>query len=209
MATTRRAGRRMRTAGMVVALAVGAAGVTVAAAEPTAASSKLPVHYTVDASTTLAKLHQTVTVPPGTFRGSVDLSTGRLVGHLALPPATTTVGLAGIGLATATFQLAPVGRIHGSVDFATLTVTATASFNVLVTSVDPLGLPVNLVGNSCGTSTPVTVTFTGPFSLSGGSTFTGTYTIPPLQNCGAATAALDVVIPGPGNQFAATFVPAT
>jgi len=179
----------------------------VATAAPAGASSTLPVNYTVNASTTLAKLHQTVNVPPGSFRGSIDLTTGKLSGNLALPPATTTVRLAGVGLATATFKLAPAGPIHGSVNFSTLGVTATASFNVLVSSVNPLGLPINLVGNSCGTSTPVGVTFTGRFSLSGPSTFTGTYAIPPLHHCELTTPALNLVLAGPGNTFSASFVP--
>src|ERR1019366_7386431 len=64
-----------------------------------AADTVIPVNYTVNASTTLAKLHQTVTVPPGTFKGSIDLTTATLTGNLVLPPASTTVSGAGIGLA--------------------------------------------------------------------------------------------------------------
>ena len=49
------------------------------------------------------------------LHGSMDLTTGELVGNLVLPPATTTVSLAGLGLATATFDLAPVGPVQGTV----------------------------------------------------------------------------------------------
>ena len=151
----------MRPSFRIALVGLVLAGATVALATVPASSAgavTLPVDYTVDASTTLATLHQTVTVPPGTFTGTIDLSDGDLSGDLALPPATTTVGLAGIGLATATFRLAPTKPITGRVDLSTLVVTATASFDVRVTSVDPLGLPTNLVGNSCGTSKPVSVT---------------------------------------------------
>jgi hypothetical protein len=172
------------------------------------AGNGYPIDYTVHASTTLAKLNETVKVPPGTFKGSLNLDTFVLRGNLTLPPASTTVSLAGIGLATATFQLKQAKPITGKVNLNALKVTATAVFNVLVTSVKPLGLPVNLVGNSCGTSKPVSVTFSGPFSFSGASKFSGTYTIPPLQNCQLATVALNQVIPGPGNVFSATFAPA-
>jgi hypothetical protein len=177
------------------------------AGSPTAgaADAVIPVTYTVNASTTLAKLHQTVTVPPGTFKGSIDLTTATLTGNLTLPPASTTVSVAGIGLAKATFELSPVKPVVGKVNFSTLAVTATAEFNVLVTSVEPLSLPVNLVGNKCGTSQPVSVTFSGTFSLTAKSTFSGTYTIPPLSHCGLATPALNLVIPGPGNAFNASF----
>jgi hypothetical protein len=201
--------RTLRNTAIGLALVVVPIAVIAAPSAQASASPVLPIHYTVHASTTLAKLHQTVTVPPGTFAGSIDLGNGALTGNLALPPASTTVSLAGIGLATATFKLAPVKPVTGTVNFSTLAVTATATFNVLVTSVDPLGLPVNLVGNHCGTSKPVSVTFAGVLSLSGSSTFSGTYTIPPLKRCELATPALNLVIPGPGNKFSASFSPST
>lgn len=168
-----------------------------------------PIDYKVNAQTTLAKLNETVKVPPGKFVGSLNLDNFVLRGTLTLPPASTTVSLAGIGLATATFKLAETKPVTGKVNLNALTVTSTASFNVLVTSVTPLGLPVNLVGNSCGTSKPVSVTFSGKFSFSGSSTFSGDYTIPPLQHCELATTALNLVIPGPGNVFKASFAPAS
>ena len=173
-----------------------------------ASATLINVAYWVKATTTLAKLNQTVNVPMGSFHGYVNLNQSTLTGNLYLPPASTTVDLAGIGLATATFKLAQAKPVAGNLDLTSGTVTATSVFNVLVTSVEPLGLPVNLVGNSCGTSTPVSVTFTGPISFSGSSSFSGTYTIPPLQNCGALTPALNLLIPGPGNVFNARFSPA-
>ena len=186
------------------------AGPTALAGATTSNSSNLyPIDYKVDASTTLAKLHITVKVPPGTFKGALNLNTFVLKGNLTLPPASTTISLAGIGLVKATFELAEAKPITGKVNLNTFKVTSTAVFNVLVTSVEPLGLPVNLVGNSCGTSKPVSVTFSGAFSFSGASKFSGTYTIPPLQNCELATTALNLVIPGPGNVFNASFAPAS
>ncbi len=190
--------------GMLVGSTLGSASVGAATT-----SSTYHIDYTVNATTTLAKLHQTVTVPPGSFIGSINLKTFALTGNLSLPPASTTVNLAGIGLATATFELSATKPVTGTVDIKTFAVTATASFNVLVTSVKPLGLPINLVGNSCGTSKPVSVTFSGTIKLKGSSAFSGSYTIPPLQTCGLATPALNLVIPGPGNVFSATFAPAT
>src|ERR1700722_2028031 len=131
--------------------------VLVAESSPPASAADLviPVHYTVNASTTLAKLHQTVVVPPGSFVGSIDVTTKVLTGNLTLPPASTTVNIAGLGLAKATFSLSQVKPVIGTVNFSTLTAVATASFNVLVVSVEPLGLPINVVGNHCGTATPV------------------------------------------------------
>jgi hypothetical protein len=195
---------------LVVTLISSMVGSTsVASAAASQGSGDLyPIDYVVKASTTLAKLDETVNVPPGAFKGSLNLNTFALRGNLTLPPASTTVSLAGIGLATATFKLSPTKEVTGKVNLNTLTVTSTASFNVLVTSVEPLGLPVNLVGNSCGTSVPVSVTFSGKFSFTGSSKFSGKYTIPPLKDCELATTALNLVIPGPNNVFTASFAPA-
>lgn len=200
--------RTMRRATAAVALVMGVGVGTLAVGLPSAGAATVPIDYTVHASTTLAKLHQTVTVPPGTFTGKLDPATGRLRGTLMLPPASTTVALAGVGLVTATFSLVETRPVVGTVDLAALTVTARSSFNVDIDSVDPLGLPVNLVGNSCTTSSPVTVTFAGAFSLTGATSLSGDYTIPPLTGCGLLTPALNLLIPGPGNTFTAAFSPA-
>lgn len=184
----------------------GSAGATTAA--PTVTSSpganpNLPIDYkVVGATTTLAKLHQTVHVPTGSFKGSLNTITGALTGNLVLPPAKTTVRLAGIGLATATFKLQPTAPVTGTVNFSTLQVTATASFDVLVPSAYPLGLPVNVVGNECGTATPVHVTFSGTFSFTGSSTFSGTYTIPPWPIAGWPPRPSTCSSPGPATPSA-------
>lgn len=193
---------------VVTALAV--AGTLVVTSPPPPASASdlvVPIDYVVNASTTLAKLDQTVVVPPGSFVGSIDLTTGALSGNLSLPPATTTVSEGGLGLATATFALEPTGPVSGTVDLTNLDVTATATFNVAVESVEPLGL-FNVVGSRCETGQPISVTFSGAISLGGSSAFSGDYTIPPLARCGLVTPALNLVIPGPGNVFSASFSPA-
>ena len=107
------------------------------ASSASAANPTFPFDWKVDASTHLKKLNQTVTVPTGSFVGSVDLVTGALTGHITLPPATSTVKLAGIGLARATFQIAEVRPVTGHIDFATLRATATSVFNIKVVRVSP------------------------------------------------------------------------
>jgi hypothetical protein len=173
-----------------------------AAAQP---SSAFPFDYWVDATTTLKKLNQTVTVPRGEFKGSIDFSTTKLTGTITLPPAKAPFKVAGLPLATATFKITEVEPVTGNLDLNTLVVTATSVFNIQIVSVSPIGLPsVNLVGNSCVTSKPVSVTMSGPFSSG---RFSGTYTIPPLKNCGASTTVLNQVVPGPGNTFTAVVTP--
>jgi hypothetical protein len=173
------------------------------------ATTAIPIDYVVNATTTLHKLGTTVTVPPGTFIGQLNLRNDVLRGNLTLPPASTEFSIAGIGLAKATFVLSPVKPVIGTVDLGTLEVTATAVFNVDVASVNPLGLPINVVGNSCGTSQPVSVTFSGKFTFGTASSFSGKYTIPPLANCELLTPALNLLVAGPGNVFTASFSPAT
>jgi hypothetical protein len=168
--------------------------------------SGIPFDYWVHASTTLKKLNQTVTIPKGTFKGSIDLSTFALTGTIQLPEATATVAIAGLPLATATFQMSEVGPVTGTVNLKTLKVTATSVFTIKLVSLSPEGLPfINLVGDSCQTSKPVSVTMSG--ALTPPLKFSGIYTIPPLKNCGAATTALNLVVPGPGNTFSAIATP--
>ena len=132
--------------------------------------------------------------------------TFKLTGTISLPPAKSTVAVAGLPLATATFKTVEVGPVTGTVNFSKMTATATSVFNIEIPSVTPTGLSfANLVGNSCTTSTPVHVTMTG--SLKPPLKFSGIFTVPPLKTCGAATPALNLVVPGPGNTFSATATP--
>lgn len=189
----------------VAGLAIGVAGAgpagAAAHADPT-----FPINFIVKASTHIAKLNQDINVPPGKFVGVLDLVTGKLTGNLTLPPASATIKLGGVGLATAGFVVAPVKPITGHVDLSKLTLSATSVFNAKIPYVHPAGLPINLVGNSCETATPITITFSGKVNFSG-STFSSTYTIPDFQNCSASTTAINLLIPGPGNTFSAKFSP--
>jgi hypothetical protein len=164
----------------------------------------VPFNYTVNASTHLKTLNQTITVPPGKFVGGIDLYTGALVGNISLPPAKFTFKLAGVlPLVTATAKIASTKPVTGNLDVSTFVVTATATFNIRILSAYATGTTVNLVGNSCETKTAVTVTMSGDANFGSPSTFSGTYTLPDLQNCGLATTALNLVLPGPGNTFTA------
>ncbi len=181
-------------------------------AQPAAADTLFPFSYRVDATTHLKKLNQTVTVPPGTFTGAIDFDTATLSGTITLPPATIKMTLAGIvPLVTATVKIVQTKPVTGTVDLSTypFPVVATATFNIRVVSAYAGIVPINLVGNSCTTSTPVSVTMKGAAAVGAPATFSGIYTIPPLENCGLATTALNLVIPGPGNTFTAKVTPTT
>jgi hypothetical protein len=185
------------------------AAAVVSVATPASAEPILPINYQVDATTTLANLNQTVTITGGSFVGGLDLANGALTGNLNLPAATSTLALAGLPLATATFEMAPTGPLSGHVDLATLTATTTASFNIRLTSLRPTILPfLNLVRPTCRTATPISLTMSGPIDLVGPSTFSGEFAVPRFRDCGLLTSILNLLIPGDGNTFSATFAPA-
>jgi hypothetical protein len=201
MATVRRTGAAL----LVSMLALG--GSFAASAPPASADPLLALDWNVNAKTTLKKLNMEVTVPQGKFYGVIDLGTGNLAGFLILPPAQTRIDLLGLlPVVDATFQIAPA-FVSGHVDLATLQVTTTSSFDIKVTKVTAGGITGNLVGNQCTTSKPVTVNIGGTADLVNGSTFTGTYEIPPLKTCGLLTPALSAAMSGPGNTFTGTFTP--
>jgi hypothetical protein len=201
--------QRMRTrrpvlGGMVLS-GIAITGALLAGAGVAGASS-MSIKEVVNASTTVKKLNQTVVIPTGSFKGSVNESSGALKGKLNLPPASTTVSLAGIGLATATFTLAPTKQVTGKINSALL-IKARSTFNIKVTSLDPKGTSINLVGNACMTSSAVTLSFSGTLNVIGTTTVSGSYTIPPLAHCGLLTVALNAELAGPGNTFTATMTP--
>ena len=169
---------------------------------------RFPFDYVVDATTHLKKLNQDATIPTGTFTGVIDLTTGSLVGDIALPPAQVTLNLAGFGLVTANMQIVERQPVTGTLDPATFAINATAVFDIRIVSAYPTLTPtLNVVGDSCTTSAPVSVTMAGTANLTGASTFSSNYTIPNLKNCGLATTALNLVVPGPDNTFTAVVQP--
>jgi hypothetical protein len=174
-----------------------------------AADTIIPIHWTVTAKVHLKSLNMDVAVPPGTFDGEVDLTTGSLSGSLTLPSATQKIAILGIPLASATFAMKSNGPITGHVDLATMSVSVTASFNFNITRASASLLPqLNLVGNNCHGSKPITQTLTGPINLAGANTFSSTFSIPKFADCGLlVTPLLNLIIPSDGNTFSATFAP--
>ena len=144
-------------------------------------------HYAVDAVTHVKKFDQTIEVTGGTFVGGIDLETADLEGVLSLPTTEFTFTLAGIGLVTATAQIVPTQPVTGRVDFSHLpkiALTATAVFNIRIINAHATGTNLNLVGDSCTTASPVTVTMSANANLDGPTTMAGEFTLPPFQDCG-------------------------
>lgn len=190
------------------ALLIAAAAFTAA---PASADTIIPINWNVNATTHIKSLNMDVVVPQGTFNGAFDLTDGSLSGNLALPPASKSIELFGMPIASTTFAMTQNGPITGHVDLATMTATVNTSFNFAITKATLSFLPwLNLVGSSCRGSAPINVTLSGPVSLTGTSSFSATYTLPKLTGCGfLLTPILNLIIPGPGNTFTASFGPAT
>ena len=169
----------------------------------------IPINWDVSASTHIKSINLDVAVPNGAVKGNVDLTTGALTADVQLPPATTDLRLAGIPLLKATFALQEAAPITGQVDLATQTISVHASFNFLILKAAPTILPgLNLVGNHCHSAQPITVDFSGKVNLATSATFTAGYTIPKFADCGLlVTPILNLVAPGGGNTFTATFTP--
>ena len=195
-------------ASCALASSLGSALAVSAAPAGAASGSYFKIKEYVNASTFVKAENQTVVTPTGMFTGKLNTTTGKLKGNLKLPSSKSPVALAGVGLAHATIVMAPTRPVTGKVNFQKFTITSTSQFYIDVKSLTPNGTSVNLVGNSCKTAKPITLTLTGPFVVIGRSTFTATFTIPPFANCLALTPLLTQQVSGPGNVITAIFSPA-
>jgi hypothetical protein len=200
--------RRGSLAGLFLVLVASA---TFWSAPSASADVILPINWNINATTHIKSVNMDVVVPQGTFTGQINLTTGDLTGNIALPPAVKDIKLFGLKLASATFSMAPAGPITGKVNLATMDVTVNAAFNFKITKAALSIAPwLNLISPSCTGVTPVTVSMAGKVDLSGApQTFSSTYTIPKFKDCGLlVTPLLNLIIPGPGNTFSASFAPA-
>ncbi|MDQ1511360.1 MAG: hypothetical protein QOG50_3204 [Actinomycetota bacterium] len=204
-------GRRLA----VLLIAVSSVAMGAAVISPAGANTySYLFNYNVDATTHLKTLDQTIVIKGGSFSGGIDLTgsgvEAPLRGSIKLPDAHFTYRAAGIlPLINATARIVPIKAVTGVLNLATVVVTATATFNIRIVNAYATGTTTNLVGDGCITATPLSVTMSGPAAFGGPSTFSGTFTMPPLKNCGLGTTALNLVMPGPGNTFSAVATPKT
>ncbi|HMG42174.1 MAG TPA: hypothetical protein VK611_12630 [Acidimicrobiales bacterium] len=199
---------KLRRAAALCGALLATATALVVAAPGADADPDLPIHQTITATTHLARLDQDLGAV-GTFDGTFDAGTGEISGDLAFQASQTTLQLVGLPAAEVGAAIVPTGPAAGTIDLATSVVSLTSSFDVKILYVKPLGLGLNLVGDRCQTATPITLTSSGPIDLATQSgTLSGTFTFPPLKDCGLLTPALNLLVPGPGNTFTATAAPA-
>jgi len=189
----------------VLAAGAGLAAAPALASPTAAADTTVTVTYPVTGSTFIKAINSTVDLGPGTLATTADLTTSTLTGTLTLPPATGSFRELGLIPVTATTELVQDGPATGTVDFSTNAVQTTTQATLKVTSLTAAGIPIP-VGSSCQTSTPATITVSSQpgFSVLGGGTLAGTYTIPRFARCGLATLLINLTLPGPGNTISLT-----
>lgn len=194
--TLRRSTLALVSAGAATALTLGAA--------PSASAAPIGVGWDANVTTTVKKLGQQITFPQAKFAAQIDLGTGAISGDLNLPDATSTLKLGSLPLAKVTLAVEPTKPV--TAQLTGLKVEANQEFNIHLKKIEPLGLPINLVGKNCRTATPVKAKLNGDLTgLFDPYTLSGTYTIPKFANCGLSTFIINLVIPGEGNTMKADF----
>jgi len=202
----------MRSSVLTSLALTGAAGVLIGlGALPAAADTTITATYPVSGSTYLRAVNSTLPLGPGTLTSTVDLTTSAVTAStLKLPPTTGSFTVFGFIPVTATTALIQDGSAIGKVSLAASTVTVTAKVTIKLTSLKVAGISLP-IGRRCETATPASITVSSQpgFSVLGGGTVAGTYTIPRFSHCGVATFLINLTIPGAGNTISLTLGKAT
>jgi hypothetical protein len=169
------------------------------------ADTTITIRYPVTGTTHLAAPNADLPLGPGKLTATADLTTDAITAKLSLPDATGSFKELGLVPVTATAQLINDGPTTGTIDPNTGSVTTTSLITMRIVSLTVAGIP-QLVGNSCETSAPVSVTVASQpgFNILKGGNLDGTYTIPQFANCGLDTLLINLTLPGPGNTITLT-----
>jgi hypothetical protein len=164
-------------------------------------------NYQVGGTLTLAKLHQSITLPQGsTFNGSANLTTGQLTGHVFVPEFTSTITILGVPTHVTT-QLEEAQPVQGTVSLDPDFTVHLRSSTSAILRIKKLRLGLLSVPTTCRTASPVALTmnYDGPFAFP--IAFDGTTTIPPVTGCGLLGPTLGLLLSGPGNAYHLTLSP--
>lgn len=197
---------RVRRAVLATAAALTASAVlsvpAATAQDPTLAFED----YQVSGTLTVKKLHQSITLPPGsTFNGSANLVTDQLSGDVFVPEFTSTVRVLGIPTRVTT-RLEQVQPVQGTLDLngANLSIRSTTSAILRITR---LRLGLLSVPTTCRTAEPLVLTLNYDGPLAFPLVFKGATTIPRLTGCGLLGPTLGTLLSGPGNEYEITLSP--
>lgn len=151
----------------------------------------------------LAKLRQTVELPPDTtFSGAVNMADGTTSGAMALGAVTSTIKLLGITIGS-TSQMIPSGPLEGHV-----TVNPDGTIDMKAVSRIYMHLHALNIGRfriplTCRTVRPIEIPLQsqGTMSLDFHPSFSGTMTIPRFRGSGPVGWILSLCVSGPDNPF--------
>jgi hypothetical protein len=184
----------------VLLATTGAISSAEAASASASSGSTITVTYKVKGSTFIKSVNATTALGPGKLVAKVSLSTAKLTANLSLPAATVSFKELGIIPVIATTKLVQDGRTTGQINVNTGAVKTTSKITLQLTSLSIAGLNVPLPA-ACESATPAVIKLASQkgFSVLKGGNLAGTYTIPPVADCGLLTPLLNLIFPGPGN----------
>ena len=150
------------------------------------------------------------TVPlAGHVDATLDRATGRFTADLALEPTEGQFTILGFFPVTAQVQFEPVGPTTGTLVDGRL--TSRTELVVKVPSVLAFGFLPAGGGPDCRTATPAVVDLATPagerFDPATGGNLSGTFTLPPLADCGAFNDLISQLTAGPGNTIDLALTP--
>ena len=190
----------LASAGGIASAASASASTSKASTASKTASKSLTVKYKVTGTTLIKSVDASASLGPGKLTATVNLTTAKLTADLSLPAATISFKEFGIVPVTVTVNLVQDGQTTGQLNINTGAVKTTSKITLQLTSLLISGLAIP-VPTTCQSATPAVVKLASQkgFSVTKGGHLAGTYTIPPVANCGELTALLNVIFPGPGN----------
>ena len=194
-----------RTARVVTATALAAVALGVAGAAPPASAAPITLDWTADVDSNVGGLiNKTLEFPQGSFDGEVDLSTGAMSGDIELPAATLNFNAFGLIPVQTDIQVVPEGPVTGTVDIATMQITANLTFDIVIPRFRLIGVGVLNPNAECRTVEPVQATLTGTLDSSlGAASLTGSYAIGNFEGCGFFGSFINLFTVNPNNTLTA------
>lgn len=200
---------RRTTLGAAGTAVVGVAAAIALSPQASATGSEINIAHSGTITTHLKTLNQDVVFNTKETT-SVDLSAGSVSSAITPAPGSSDLKLStsfgALKLATFGISIQPVGPATGTLSYGDGSLKLTQKLNIQITSVKALGLPLNLVPNTCKTGTVASVDLAGGLQLNGGGfnpfapvKLTGTLDIPQFKNCGLTQPLLNAIASGPGN----------
>ncbi|WP_433334129.1 hypothetical protein [Spirillospora sp. CA-294931] len=199
--------RRVTSAGAVVLIATAGLAGNAGTAH---AETTLKVNYPVTGTTFVKATDSTMELGPGTLKAALVLETGDLTASLELPQATSQFKQFGVIPVSAKISFIEASPTTGRADPQTGAVKTTSKVTLKLSDLRVAGIWTP-VGSGCQTESPavITVASGSDWTVLGGGTLSGTYTIPKFEHCLLATPLINITVPGEGNTIKLKLGPAT